>query len=168
MSQIVQRLIETNLPVEFGDYVRESGSDGTIRGDIAVIGPSMDTIQADLIAQPMDQLPSKDEKMDVSIIAKEARALLGLSGTDASLLADAFGGNEDVRLLQTQSKCCIGSLCNFHRKFSGSEAWDQLCTLWDEALQCLASRKVLLMSCTPYASGIFHCVAHALHIGEFS
>lgn len=121
-----------------------------VRGDITVVGPSMDTIQADLIGKPLDQLASKeqtDANVVASMAAREARSLLGVSITDAGLLAEAFDGNDDSRLFESQSKCSLASLCSFHRKYSGSEVWDHLCDLWDSALQCLALQKVIHALC---------------------
>lgn len=143
--QLVERILLTNLPVEFGEYLLDSGSDGMISGEIAVVGPPLGTMQADIdggLNYATDSRKSRTEGMKKAVLAKEAMALLGISTTEASLLSAAFGGDEAWRLSEAQTKCTIAELCEFHLKFLGTDTWDRLCSLWDQGLKSLAVLKV--------------------------
>lgn len=143
--QLVERILLTNLPIEFGEYLMDSGSDGMISGEIAIVGPPLGTMQADIdvrFNRASENKRSQTEGMKKAVVAKEALALLGISSAEAELLTGAFCGDEAWRLTEAHTKCSIASLCEFHRNFADTDMWDQLCSLWDQGLKGLAVLKV--------------------------
>eukprot|EP01025_Chloroclados_australasicus_P054394 TRINITY_DN6444_c1_g1_i9.p1 TRINITY_DN6444_c1_g1~~TRINITY_DN6444_c1_g1_i9.p1 ORF type:complete len:1276 (+),score=187.54 TRINITY_DN6444_c1_g1_i9:169-3996(+) len=147
LPKVIERSVLEHLPLEFGDYLVESGSGLHIGGDLTVVGPPLSVLFADLGLSAHYAVTGRgvDQKTKEFASTKEARALLGLSESQALALQELFCGR--ISLITARRRLSIIELCKYYNEFAHhTQVWSSICSVWDKAMQVVSRR---LGSTTP-------------------
>ncbi|EFN59785.1 hypothetical protein CHLNCDRAFT_56574 [Chlorella variabilis] len=142
IPEIIQRRILPLFPKEFGEYMltAQRGFDAT--ADVAVVGPGLKVLDADLAFEVRGPARSSKEarkQQQKYAAAKEARSMLGLSLPQAQVLAELFGGRG--ALLDPPRPATIKNLIAFQAFWDRHpQLFDDICQVWNTAYQVVAHR----------------------------
>ncbi|KAI3429707.1 hypothetical protein D9Q98_005792 [Chlorella vulgaris] len=143
IPEIIQRRLLPLFPREFGDYMLAAGRGFEATADVAVAGPPLKVLDADLafeVRGPARSAKEARKQQQKYAAAKEARSMLGLSLPQAQVLAELFGGRG--ALLDPPRAATIKHLIAFQAHWDGHpQLYDQLCKVWNSAYQVVAQRQ---------------------------
>ncbi|KAK9816598.1 hypothetical protein WJX72_002556 [[Myrmecia] bisecta] len=141
VPRILQRRILNLLPQELGQYLLDSGKGIQVGGEIALVGPALSAMDAELASNNSSQPVKPKDAVKAAqqhAAAQEARNMLGISHEQAVVLAELFSGR--YSLLATPSPCTIVELLSFHAQHAGNaRVWEHLGVVWDTALRTLSN-----------------------------
>ncbi|KAL4450201.1 hypothetical protein ABPG77_010870 [Micractinium sp. CCAP 211/92] len=140
IPEIIQRRLLPLLPPEFGDYMLTAQRGFEATADVAVVGPALKVLDADLafeVRGPARSAKEARKQAQKYAAAKEARSMLGLSLPQAQVLAELFGGRS--ALLDPPRPATIKNLIAFQAAWDRHPAlYDQICQVWNTAFQVVA------------------------------
>ncbi|KAL4421597.1 hypothetical protein ABPG75_010888 [Micractinium tetrahymenae] len=143
IPEIIQRRLLPLLPPEFGDYMLTAQRGFEATADVAVVGPALRVLDADLafeVRGPARTAKEARKQAQKYAAAKEARSMLGLSLPQAQVLAELFGGRG--ALLDPPRPATIKNLIAFQAAWDRHPAlYDQICQVWNTAYQVVAQRQ---------------------------
>ncbi|PSC68967.1 hypothetical protein C2E20_7463 [Micractinium conductrix] len=142
IPELIQRRLLPLLPPEFGDYMLTTPRGFEATADVAVVGPALKVLDADLafeVRGPARTAKEARKQQQKYAAAKEARSMLGLSLPQAQVLAELFGGRS--ALLDPPRPATIKSLVAFLAAWDRHpHLFDQICKVWNTAYQVVAQR----------------------------
>lgn len=139
---LIQRRLLANVMVkEFGDYLLHAEQGVDIKADVALVGPSLGVLDADLafeVRGPATSAKEAKRQQAKYAAAKQARGLLGLSLPQAQALSVLFNGKNPLIDPQSASAgpVSIRSLISFqalHEKVP--KVYRQLCQVLNTGYQ---------------------------------
>jgi len=137
---LIQRRLLALLPKEFGDYMHVAGRGFKVDADVAVVGPALDVLDADLgfeVRGPAKSSREARKQQALYSAAKEARGLLELSLPQAQILAELFNGSS--ALLNPPRPASISQLIAFLATYERQpKIFNQLCQVMDTAYHVFA------------------------------
>jgi hypothetical protein len=143
IPEIIQRRLLPLLPKEFGDYMLTAQRGFEATADVAVVGPGLKVLDADLgfeVRGPARSAKEARKQQQKYAAAKEARSMLGLSLPQAQVLAELFGGRS--ALLDPPRPATIKTLVAFQAYWDRHpHLYDQICQVWNTAFQVVAARQ---------------------------
>eukprot|EP00887_Chlorella_sp_A99_P003983 scaffold11.g3983.t1 len=132
IPDIIHRRLQMLLPKELGDYLMTAQRGVDVGADVALVGPALAVLDADLafeVRGPARSTKEAKKQQHKYAAAKEARSLLGLSLPQAQVLGELFNGR--AALVDPPRPASIAALVAFQA------AWDGYPQLYDQALHVL-------------------------------
>lgn len=143
IPEIIQRRLLPLFPPELGDYLLGSQHGFEAVADVAVVGPALKVLDADLafeVCGPARTAKEARKQQQKYLAAKEARSMLGLSLPQAQVLAELFNGRS--ALLDPPHPATIKSLVDFLARWDRHpQLYEHICQVWDTAYQVVAQRQ---------------------------
>jgi hypothetical protein len=137
---LIQRRLLGLLPREFGDYLAAAHKGVQLGADVALVGPALAVLDADLgfeVRGPARSAREARQQQARYAAAKEARGLLGLSLPQAQVLAELFAGG--AALLDPPRPASIAALIHLAATYERHpRLYAQLCQVVDAAYHVLA------------------------------
>ncbi|CAL8467730.1 g7268 [Coccomyxa elongata] len=141
LPRLIHRGLLTALPPELGQYLLESAQELHVAGEVAIVGPAISALDADVCAAPDPSATHKNaaeakRAAQLRATAQEVRSMLGVTLEQAGLLASLFCGPE--ALVDPPRPCTISQLQAMYSRCANiPHAWEPLAAVWDTALRAL-------------------------------